>query len=115
MASLHVIHGLAPGRRFELSREVTIVGRSPTCDIPVPYLHVGRQRFRILRHGERFYIEDMGTAAGTRVNDQQIRGATQLSGGDRIRVGDFAAVFESGRTEGSVREATGRPADSDGG
>ena len=115
MASLHVIRGLEPGRRIEFTREITICGRSPTCDISVPYLHVSRQHFRILRHGERFYIEDMDTPPGTRVNDQQIRGATQLSDGDRIRVGDFAAVFESGGTEGSVREATGRPGDPGGG
>jgi pSer/pThr/pTyr-binding forkhead associated (FHA) protein len=109
MASLHVIRELEPGRRIELSREVTIVGRSPTCDIPVPDVHVSRQHCRMVRQGDRFYIEDMNSIGGTFVNNQRIEGATQLAHGDRIRVADFAAVFESGGTEVSDREATGRP------
>jgi pSer/pThr/pTyr-binding forkhead associated (FHA) protein len=113
MASLYVIYGLDPSRRFELTREVSICGRSPTCDISVPYPHLSRQHFRIVRHGDGFYIEDMETVCGTRVNGQRIRGATQLSDGDRIRTADFEAVFESGGIEGSVREAAGRPADPD--
>ena len=113
MASRYVIYGLDPGRRIELSREVTICGRNTTCDIPVPSTSVSRQHFRIVRHGDGFYIEDMETVCGTRVNGQRIRGATQLSDGDRIRTADFEAVFESGGIEGSVREAAGRPADPD--
>jgi len=108
MASLRRIYGLDPGRRIELRREVTICGRNPTCDIPVPSTSVSRQHFRIVRHGDRFYIEDMDTPPGTRVNDQQIRGATQLSDGDRIRIADFAAVFESG---GAERTSVRRPGD----
>src|SRR5262249_28093518 len=96
---------------IELSREVTIMGRSPICDIPVPHPSVSRQHFRIVRRGDRFYIEDLDTLPGTWVNDQPIRGATQLSDGDRIRDGDFAAVFESGGTADSGRDATGRLAD----
>jgi pSer/pThr/pTyr-binding forkhead associated (FHA) protein len=114
MPSLYIVRGLEPGRRFELTREVTICGRNPTCDIPVPSISVSRQHFRIIRHGDRFTIEDMDTPPGTRVNDQQIRGATQLSDGDRIRIADFEAVFESGGTEGSVRKTTGRLGDPDG-
>src|SRR5262245_51591109 len=102
MASLYIVRGPDPGRRIELDREVTIIGRSLTCDVPVPSVSVSRQHcrivrqgerfyiedmrqdFRIVRQGERFYIEDMKSVGGTFVNDQRIQGATQLTHGDRI-------------------------------
>jgi pSer/pThr/pTyr-binding forkhead associated (FHA) protein len=99
MASLYIAQGPDLGRRIELTQEITICGRNPTCAIAIPLMHIARQHFRIVRHSDQFYIEDMDTLPGTRVNDRQIREATLLRDGDRIDLGGFTAVFESGNVE----------------
>jgi pSer/pThr/pTyr-binding forkhead associated (FHA) protein len=94
MASLQIEFGLGHPRRIPLDLEVTTVGRSEECDIRFPHPAVSRRHFRIIRQDDGFFIEDMGTLPGTRVNDQPIRGVTRLFNGDRIRVADYKAVFE---------------------
>jgi pSer/pThr/pTyr-binding forkhead associated (FHA) protein len=42
---------------------------------------------RLVQQGERYYLEDSGSPAGTYVNGQRVKGPTPLKSGDLIRVG----------------------------
>ena len=65
------------------------IGRDPRADIVLGDRAVSRYHARILRQGEAFLIEDLGSSNGTFVNEKKIpeRSARSLSHGDRVRIG----------------------------
>jgi hypothetical protein len=87
-AWIKVEAGFRAGREMILSKERTSVGRAESCDIglfgdpTVEKLHA-----QIVLAGNRYYIEDANTPAGTFVNDQPVQGRAPLKSGDVIRVG----------------------------
>jgi hypothetical protein len=86
--------GRRAGREMFLTRERTTIGRAEACDIglfgdnQIEKLHA-----RILLLGNRYYVEDQQTPAGTYVNDQPALGRVALRSGDRIRVGNSVLCF----------------------
>jgi pSer/pThr/pTyr-binding forkhead associated (FHA) protein len=98
MASLHLRALLsdAQEQHYLLEKQEALLGRSPDCDVVVPYIHVSRRHAKIIRIGDQFYIEDMGTPGGTRVNGpgigNQIRERTLLHDKDEIWFADSVVV-----------------------
>ena len=93
-ASLHIIRGPGSGTRVALEKEHAVIGRSPDCDVLVPFLSLSRRHAEITRRGGRFVLRDLDSRGGTWLNMRQIRGLSPLRDGDRIRVCDFEASFE---------------------
>jgi hypothetical protein len=93
-AWIKVEAGFRAGREMILSKEKTTVGRAEACDIglfgdpAVEKLHA-----QIVLAGNRYYLEDANTPAGTFINDQPVRGRMPLSSGDLIRVGKSQLRF----------------------
>jgi pSer/pThr/pTyr-binding forkhead associated (FHA) protein len=75
MASLHVrvLGANSQEQHYLLEKEETILGRNPDCDVVVPCIHASRRHARIIRVSDRFYVEDMTTLGGTRVNGPEVR------------------------------------------
>jgi hypothetical protein len=94
-AWIKVEKGRRPGREMFLTLERTTVGRAEACDIglfgdnQIEKLHAC-----ILQAGNRYYVEDQQTPAGTFVNEQLVVGRMPLKSGDRIRVGDSVLCFK---------------------
>lgn len=87
-AWLRVEAGFRPGRELLLSRAETTVGRAESCDLGLfgdPT--VERLHARIVQQGDRYYLVDAGSTAGTFVNGQRVQGSTPLRSGDEIRLG----------------------------
>jgi len=86
--------GRRAGREMILTRERTTIGRAESCDIGlfgdnlIEKLHAS-----ILLAGNRYYVEDQQTPAGTFVNEQPVVGRVPLQSGDRIRVGGSVLCF----------------------
>jgi hypothetical protein len=97
LASLHVLLGDSnAGTRFFLGQEHTVLGRSSNdCDIAVPSTWASRRHALISRRGDRFVLLDLNSRNGTHLNDRRIGGLSPLRDGDRIRISDFEAAFES--------------------
>lgn len=93
MASLFVLKGVNQGQRFELEREITVIGRSPDCDLVLAASSVSRQHARLVQVQGKWYLEDMQSRNGTYVNSQAIKVRTLLKHNDRIRICDFIAAF----------------------
>ncbi|NBD15042.1 MAG: FHA domain-containing protein [Cyanobacteria bacterium] len=79
---------------FLSSEEVTVIGRSPDCQIPLnPTEHVTVSRrhaeIKHIKQGQEsgWHIRDTGTTNGTLVNDQRIEGWHSLNSGDRVTLG----------------------------
>jgi pSer/pThr/pTyr-binding forkhead associated (FHA) protein len=62
------------------------IGRSSTNDIYIPEQHVSRQHAVVNYRDGIFMLNDLNSANGTFVNDQQITDAFPLASGDEIRL-----------------------------
>lgn len=79
----------AGGKAFarELSEEDVIVGRSSSADVSVPDRAMSRRHARFYQDGSRWYVEDLGSRNGTRLNGEVLVGARELKPGDRVTIG----------------------------
>jgi phosphoserine phosphatase RsbU/P len=104
MASLYlrIMGSDTQGQQYHLAKAETILGRDPGCDLVIPFVGSSRRHAKIVGDGDGFYVEDMHSRGGTRVNGpgpaNSIRGRTLLHDGDEIWFGsDVVVQF---RTEG---------------
>ena len=74
MAQLLARSGAETGSVFDLSKEVTTVGRNPTNDLVLNDNTVSRFHARIKRGGELYGVEDLKSTHGTFVNGALIAG-----------------------------------------
>jgi hypothetical protein len=64
-----------------------LVGRAPNCDCVLPESCVSRKHAQLWRDGERWYLRDLGSRNGTRVNGVRVIEATEVRPGDRVNLG----------------------------
>src|SRR6187551_2652143 len=74
-------------REFPLGQGETVIGRGNDCSIVVSESLVSRRHARIVLDGGRPYIEDLGSANGTFVNQARLHGRALLFPGDHVFVG----------------------------
>ncbi len=87
-AWVRVEAGFKPGREKILAKERTTVGRAEACDIGLfGDSAVERLHANIIQAGNRYFLEDAGTPAGTFLNDRPVHGRQPLRDGDLIRMG----------------------------
>ncbi|HCF61273.1 MAG TPA: GGDEF domain-containing protein [Myxococcales bacterium] len=86
-SALVVIYGEDLGRKHDLEQEVTVIGRSSSCDIQIDQDSISRQHARIAHEDKGVSVSDMGSTNGTFVNDELVEGAQQLRNGDLIKIG----------------------------
>ena len=60
--------GPNPGTAFDLTKEVTLVGRDVTNDITVGDSEISRQHARLTRTPGGYVMEDLGSTNGSYVN-----------------------------------------------
>lgn len=93
MPALLLLSGPSAGLRHEVTEEA-IIGRSPSCDIPLEDAKVSRKHVRIWLEGGQARVMDLGSRNGTVVNGEKIEGEAVLLPGDRVQVGDSTVLFE---------------------
>ena len=76
-------------------REICI-GRADDSDIVLSDADVSRQHARFRQLGDHYWIEDLGSANGTFVNQQAIS-QVEISDGDQIQIGRNVLLFQNGR------------------
>ncbi len=113
MAVLFLMTGPSAGARHDVQGEV-IIGRSPSCTIPLEDAKVSRRHVRIVVEGAEARVSDLGSRNGTVVNGERVEGEVVVLPGDKIQVGDTTVLFEpqaraalSDRVVGA--EANGQP------
>jgi hypothetical protein len=91
-AALVGISGPLAGNRFPVFTE-TLIGRSPSCAIPVASGALSRNHARIMFVTDHFVVQDLGSTNGTQVNGADIH-SHRLAHGDVIKLGDAELRFE---------------------
>lgn len=88
------INGPTGEQRFAMVGDEIIIGRSPSCDIPIRHKSISRQHLRITMEGALFIAEDLGSQNGTRLRGQLINGPTPFEPGEALQLSDFIVDVE---------------------
>lgn len=94
-ACLVVINGVDLGKKYNLSQDSTVVGRSSKVDIQIDEDSISRNHAVIENDGEEIAIRDLKSTNGTYVNDRPIEERT-LRDGDQVKIGRTIFKFLSG-------------------
>jgi len=81
-----VRRGPQPNQVYELTADVTNLGRDITNDIVINDREVSRHHLRLMLSGEGCTLEDLGSTNGTFINGKRVKMHT-LHPGDEIKVG----------------------------
>jgi FHA domain/Domain of unknown function (DUF1707) len=63
------------------------IGRAPNADCVIPEECVSRRHAQLWREGERWFLRDLGSRNGTRVNGMLAIEDTEVRPGDRVDLG----------------------------
>jgi pSer/pThr/pTyr-binding forkhead associated (FHA) protein len=83
--------------RLQADVEYT-VGSSPRSRVMLDSPSVARNHCRIHRENGQWWVVDLGSMDGTRVNGERIEAARLLQSGDDIRVGGYLLRLETGES-----------------
>jgi phosphoserine phosphatase RsbU/P len=90
---------------YEIAGDETVMGRHPECTFQINSNMVSRKHARVIRSGDGYVIEDMGSGNGTFVNAKKIDGPTQLNHDDRIKLGPILLRFEGAPSAAAKSES----------
>ena len=85
-AAVRVMQGFYEGLELSVDRDWVVVGRGRGADLLVAEPTMSRAHAAIGFDGNRFFVQDLGSTNGTRVNGERAD-RVELSSGDRILLG----------------------------
>lgn len=88
MPVLIVEKGPDKGFSVAYAEQGLVIGRSTKASVKLNDNGISREHFHIFDQDGKFYIEDMGSLNGTRVNNICIGGSVILKDGDQIEIGE---------------------------
>ncbi|HKF00066.1 MAG TPA: DUF3662 and FHA domain-containing protein [Actinomycetes bacterium] len=92
-ASLTLISGPRSGTGFfPLDAAELVIGRASAAGVTLADPGISRTHARVVREGDDFVVEDLGSTNGTEVNGQLVK-RRRLADGDRIRLGSSTLQF----------------------
>lgn len=89
---LIVRSGPNPGTVFDLTKEVTVLGRDVGNDIVIGDVEISRQHARLTRTPTGFVLEDLGSTNGSFVNGDRLTSPRVLNPGDLLGFGENVTV-----------------------
>jgi MoxR-like ATPase len=95
MPTLNVQKGYDKSSVIKLTSGEFIIGRDPTCNLPLDSGDVSRRHSRIIVDGGHVSIEDMDSSNGTFVNSSPIDGRYELKHMDVVQIGGNVIVFNN--------------------
>lgn len=99
LSAVHVVERKVPAIRLEIrnakkpmsqrafSQPQVYLGRDPHCDVPLADPSVSARHALLSFHHGQWWLDDLGSSNGTRLNREIIQTATVLTTGDQIQCG----------------------------
>jgi serine phosphatase RsbU (regulator of sigma subunit)/pSer/pThr/pTyr-binding forkhead associated (FHA) protein len=89
MATLITLQGPNANRPFALSPDRSLIGRRPDSTVFLESLAVSREHAQVLREGNDYFIEDLGSSNGTFLNGRRISGRELFTETDTLQIGPY--------------------------
>ncbi|HEY0462502.1 MAG TPA: SpoIIE family protein phosphatase [Pyrinomonadaceae bacterium] len=87
--------------KFFLTRLRTTIGRSARSDICIPDAFASRLHAEIRKEGDAYWLQDLGSANGTRYNGNVVSLPIPLISGGEVQIGETVITFEDERLRAS--------------
>lgn len=84
-----------------VTRLRTTIGRSARSDVCIPDAFASRLHAELRKEGEGYWLQDLGSANGTRYNGSLISNPIPVVSGGEIQIGETTLVFEDDVVEDS--------------
>ena len=84
------------GRRHEVTKQRTVIGRSRECDLQIEDPSASRRHAELRQEGTAYWIVDLDSTNGIEVNGRRITRA-KLDPGDIVTVGSTDITFGTER------------------
>lgn len=94
MPQLIIKNADAPPEKVSLSRLRTTIGRSARSDICIPDAFASRLHAEVRKEGDSYWLQDLGSANGTRYNGQIVSMPVPVMPGGEIQIGETTLIFE---------------------
>src|SRR5687767_9426269 len=99
MAQLILQNGVNGDEKIPLSRLRTTIGRSARSDVCIPDAFASRLHAEVRQEGDGWWLQDLGSANGTRYNGTPVKMPVPLSSGGQIQIGETTIVFDDERLQ----------------
>ena len=97
MAQLIFKNGIQTPQRVPLSRLRTTIGRSARSDVCIPDAFASRLHAEVRQEGDGYWLQDLGSANGTRYNGIPVKMPVPLNPGGEIQIGETTITFDDER------------------
>ena len=87
------------------------LGRTADNDVVIKDPSSSRSHARVWEEDGRYFVEDLKSANGTKLNAKVVKGPLQLEAGDRIMIGDVTLLFSSPEANATMMVAPGSTVD----
>lgn len=94
-----------PTEKVPLNRLRTTIGRSARSDICIPDAFASRLHAEVRQEGDAWWLQDLGSANGTRYNGSVVSLPIPLMSGGEIQIGETTIIFEDEKLQ-TNRNAT---------
>ena len=68
MSKIYIVSGPDKGRSFDIKGDTICIGRSPGNNIQIKDKSVSRKHLKIIRRGDKYFVEDLKSKNGTFIN-----------------------------------------------
>jgi pSer/pThr/pTyr-binding forkhead associated (FHA) protein len=90
-------YDLSPSQSF--IKPQIILGRDPGCDFPLNDQTVSSHHARLSYHQNQWWLEDMASTNGTRLNEETVTAPVVITHGDELRLGQVRVKVLIGQLE----------------
>jgi predicted component of type VI protein secretion system len=99
--------GPNPGTTYDLTKEVTLMGRDVSNEIILGDAEISRQHSRLTRTPGGYVLEDLGSTNGTFVNGERLMAPRVLNPGDLVALGENVSLtFDTATPEAAATVAS---------
>ncbi|NNE67309.1 MAG: SpoIIE family protein phosphatase [Pyrinomonadaceae bacterium] len=84
---------------FVISRLRTTIGRSARSDVCIPDAFASRLHAEVRQEGDNYWLQDLGSANGTRYNGTLVSNPVPVLSGGEIKIGETTIVFQDEAAE----------------
>jgi len=84
---VYILDGGGAGRSVGLGMDPLLIGRGPDAAIRLDDDYASTRHARIVRSGDQWFVEDLGSTNGTYLGSRRITQPTVVTAGSQIRIG----------------------------